>query len=1242
MPILTGDIKLLASAVMDDVPEGGGAPTAIVIADGVSNAIFPDISEMDRAGGRVNLRKLHISVQTADRDTYLGSNMIVAEPPADPNVSVTLFTTNDTFDTRIQASSRVESYLNKGGLWGGCLLDNHIAGQKSIQILQAINTELPAVGQTLVLIEREGFSDITTQYIRTTEVSFIVRMYPDINGKPVPMWVVTCKISDSLRTDFTGTPGSDSATAMPTAARLRETVVSDAGSYVGVSALKQAAVLGDYTVNATSIFTQLVPSAQTETPISDVRTNGLSTALVAAGGAVTQSISMGFTTAQNLFVGGPIYPGSLTVVRSGVTLTDAGGILRNGPTPVGTVDYDNGVLKLTTDVWGGSPGNHTVTFIPAAVPELVSEQRTIRVTAGTRSLSYALTMTDPPVPRTLSVSYLAQGRWYVLRDNGGGVLSGVSSDYGVGTINYTTGSISITLGALPDVGSAIVIQSYSKATTVAASNTELLNSGRVYVPINSDGLMSEERGSKVIPPKTLIVNWTVGGVTKSATDTTGVGLLTGDATGTIDYAKGVIRISPDVLPPSGTIFTLATVGYSYLSNTGIATEVWVPGFPPSAATTPLPAPPAPVEVPLTVAGVAVDKVAKNSLRMSASVSVKYELVASGSLAGYPSYVTRSQEFAASLQDNGQGQITLQYGNNSMLWGSVNYLTGELELAQWQEAFLKTDDFGPVIPLGEDGAQNTWNQAVQRSIYDAKSTRTITLLSYTDIAVSPIDTPTPPSLPPPSYITTETLLTSCEVSGYVMRTPTVPNYALKGVTFALGNTRYSQLTDGTLLRDISPTTGVGAPAGIVSGPLATVFISSWTAGVTSQITDWRGVIAPPSVGVLAPFTGFSTVFRTATSPLRPASLSVLGTMQDGTPFNVTADANGKINGTRVKGRVDYQYGLVELYFVNPTGTADYNTDLSFLAIAGVGTVPADLVMLGSLRYNAVGFSYLPLDASLLGIDPVRLPSDGRVPIFRPGGFAVTGHTGKVTATVSNGQTIDCARVRLSRVRVVGADGTVINTGYTTDLDAGTVTFANVSGYSQPVTIEHRIEDMGVVRDVQISGEITFTRPLTHDYPLGSFVSSALVAGDLKSRVSTFFDQTTWGNVWSGSVIGASATGTYNAVASPLIVTNAGAVSERWALVFTNSTAFNVIGEHVGVIATGSTGTATSPINPVTGQPYFTVPALGWGTGWAAGNALRFDTVGAMAPVWVVRTVQQGPNTGVEHSFTLLSRGDVDRP
>jgi hypothetical protein len=183
----------------------------------------------------------------------------------------------------------------------------------------------------------------------------------------------------------------------------------------------------------------------------------------------------------------------------------------------------------------------------------------------------------------------------------------------------------------------------------------------------------------------------------------------------------------------------------------------------------------------------------------------------------------------------------------------------------------------------------------------------------------------------------------------------------------------------------------------------------------------------------------------------------------------------------------------------------------------------------------------------------------------------------------------------------------------------------------------------VSDVQINGQLGFTRQVTHDYPVqGSFISSALISADLKARVSHLFDQSTWnGTSWTDAVSGTTATGTYNDVIAPVVVTNKGAVSERWALLFTNTTTFNIVGEHVGVIGTGSINTDTSPQNPATGVPYFTIPALGWGIGWAAGNVLRLNTVGAMTPIWVVRTVQQGPNLGTEHSFTLLSRGDVDR-
>ncbi|MVT37369.1 hypothetical protein GO497_09115 [Acidovorax citrulli] len=77
---------------------------------------------------------------------------------------------------------------------------------------------------------------------------------------------------------------------------------------------------------------------------------------------------------------------------------------------------------------------------------------------------------------------------------------------------------------------------------------------------------------------------------------------------------------------------------------------------------------------------------------------------------------------------------------------------------------------------------------------------------------------------------------------------------------------------------------------------------------------------------------------------------------------------------------------------------------------------------TLRINSVSYSYLPIDADILGLDPVRLPPDGRVPIYRKGTYVVVGHTGRVpAATYSAGMTINCGRERLSRVYLVGADG-----------------------------------------------------------------------------------------------------------------------------------------------------------------------------------------------------------------------------
>ena len=65
-----------------------------------------------------------------------------------------------------------------------------------------------------------------------------------------------------------------------------------------------------------------------------------------------------------------------------------------------------------------------------------------------------------------------------MTDNGKGELVGADASYGSGVINFTTGSIMVTLGALPDTGSEILM--YWGAPT-ASFNRSGINANPVGV-----------------------------------------------------------------------------------------------------------------------------------------------------------------------------------------------------------------------------------------------------------------------------------------------------------------------------------------------------------------------------------------------------------------------------------------------------------------------------------------------------------------------------------------------------------------------------------------------------------------------------------------------------------------------------------------------------------------------------------------------------------------------------------------
>lgn len=1203
MTITTQDIKLFASKVMSDVPEGGGGPTGTVLQSGKSNNIFRDVREQDRAGGNLSMRQVHLGITSGDTDVAMGCNLIISEPPTDPNVSVVLMATDNDFATRDVDIARLEAGFVAATSYPGVLMGDHIRGMRSLSIVQGVDASLPVPGDRLVLVYRNGVGLGSTQYVSVIKVEDQVRTYEDDRGK-FERRVLTLQLGQALDRDYPGFEVTRYAVTdanLNANTRIRTTVWGNASKYYGVQPLTAAAALGDYTVQAASMYERLVPAAQAETPLLDVRTNGQQQGLVATGDAVSRSITQVFTTAASMYTGSPFMPGSLAITRDGITITDKAGTLVQGGTEVGQADYENGLLTLSTSVWGSAGGTHAVAYTPADLPQMLTRQRAIQVTGPSQSLTYAFVFEGaPPLPKTLVVSYLAQGRWYVLRDDGGGALRGQDAAWGVGSVDYETGAVLLSLGALPDIGSLILIQ-YQSDAQVSAIDADLFTWGpRLYAALNASGEASETPGGKTLAPGSVAIHWTDGG-SKTATDDS-IGGLTGDATGTVDYSAGVVRISPNTLPASGTVFMLD-------GNAG---------------------------TPDVAAGVSINGGSLGAGNITPG-TVQFDLGGTLGYApgAYGADITRAlsyrtKDITLAVADDTQGTLyAIDPGNNQRInLGTVDYSAGTIHITNLAPAVDKYDATGPSV-IYTDGSESPWN--THRNA--GARTRTLTITSTT-VAVTYSN-----GLPSAHSV-------SIPVTQWQAQLQVIEPYRLQGVSFGVGDSRYQQTMAGALLRNIDSTTGAGLPAGTIVGGAGRIQVQAWPAGASPALQDVRGLLLPAGVGVALPGAAFSTYLRTAAAPLRPGSFSVLGTMQDGTTFNVTADNAGVINGTRVKGRVDVQYGFAELYFVDPNGDEEITVDLAHLGIAGVTTMPADMAMLDTLRYNAVAYEYIPVDPEIIGVNPVRLPSDGRVPIFQAGDYVVV-HTQDALAaqTVTDNQLIDLGVERLTRITITGDDGAEITHGWARDLDAGTVHILTCDDWAQPVRIGWSIEHMAVVREAQISGQLTLNRACTHAFPLGkSFVSSALMLGDRYARVSRMFDQQTWdGITYADAPIGNVATATYNDAAAPVQVDNTGAITQRWALHFLTTTTVRVVGDKVGVVlASASIGADIAPINPNTGTPYFRLLQEGWGSGWAAGNLLRMDTVGAGSGFCIVRAVQPGDYTSLDHRFALLARVDIDRP
>ena len=97
------------------------------------------------------------------------------------------------------------------------------------------------------------------------------------------------------------------------------------------------------------------------------------------------------------------------------------------------------------------------------------------------------------------------------------------------------------------------------------------------------------------------------------------------------------------------------------------------------------------------------------------------------------------------------------------------------------------------------------------------------------------------------------------------------------------------------------------------------------------------------------------------------------------------------------------------------------------------------------------------------------------------------------------------------------------------------------------------------------------------------------------------------------------GDYDDTSYPVQCHNDGAIEDTITITFTGAAAFTAAGVKAGSLGTGSTASDFSPVNPDTGQPYFTVLSDGWTGTWAAADTLVFSLHPSALAMWLKEVV-----------------------
>ncbi|WP_295451882.1 hypothetical protein [uncultured Thiodictyon sp.] len=592
MPIYSADIKTRQAAVADQYDNSGGRihPTAYVEHNQVGS-LFPKLTEVDHAGGRVDLTKCFLSIESAGAEQGDDCYSYLDQSPADPLVDCVLLrpvgvgVRSGHTNTRADTRAYVEGYQIASGQAPWYLRGRHVQGMSHLVLWCLEAVRLPEVGSTLYLSANEGASNAYGQYVQIADFRYETQSFLSSTNNGVDVLytrrIIYLTLTSGLTADFTGPEVGQATTGL---VLIRETMVADGSRYYGRSALAAAVSAGASAVQVASIYAQVAPCARGERAL-------VALDALAAG---AQTIMSG---GQSFSVSGPVHTGRVAVTtgnrrtlwtRPLWPIPATGGAAR---AYVRILDRWYSVVEGESNTVGSLTVNRTdgssllaLTALPDAGTWVIWEWPSgIHFTdrAGTTAVHpLRLQITLPSVPETgtLTLTWTSGGVTRTATEATPGGLSGHATGWRVGTqvvlilstylpdanatvlysyqpVSTVTESLTptvsggvgtVTLAALPRAGSLTVTWTVRRVTS--ATNKDQY----VYVADNTDGwaVIPLALGSTSSSATEVLL-------TKSAADDGAGAILT---TGTVSYTTGAVAL-PLLSSYSANSYTIDTQSY---------------------------------------------------------------------------------------------------------------------------------------------------------------------------------------------------------------------------------------------------------------------------------------------------------------------------------------------------------------------------------------------------------------------------------------------------------------------------------------------------------------------------------------------------------------------------------------------------------------------------------------------------------------------------------------------------------